>query len=52
MRAVAGRDPLRDEEWRYMLLHLRDHASADGTLPPSFDSLIRESFQEIVPAGR
>jgi hypothetical protein len=52
VRAVAGQDPDRDEEWRYMLLHLRDHASADGTLPPSFDSLVRESFQELVPAGR
>jgi hypothetical protein len=35
-----------------MLLHLRDHASADGTLPQSFDSLVRESFRELVPAGR
>ena len=35
-----------------MLLHLRDHASADGTLPLSFDGLIRESFPELVAAGK
>jgi hypothetical protein len=34
-----------------MLLYLREYAEADGTLPSTFDGLIRESFPELVGAG-
>jgi hypothetical protein len=50
-RDVAGRDPQRDEEWRYTLLYLREFADADGSLPPSFDGFIRDSFSELVEAA-
>jgi hypothetical protein len=49
-REVAGQDPNRDEEWRYVLLYLREYADADGSLPPSFDGFIRDSFSELVGA--
>jgi hypothetical protein len=50
-REVAGPNPDRDEEWRYVLLYLREYADADGTLPSSFDGFIRDSFRELVAAA-
>lgn len=47
-RAVAGRNPLRDEEWAFLLLYLREFATADGLLPADFDRLVRTSFGELV----
>jgi hypothetical protein len=44
----AGRDPDRDEEWNALLIYLRDYARPDGTLPPEFDSLVQESFGELI----
>jgi hypothetical protein len=49
-RARSGDDPLRDEEWSYLLVYLRDFASPDGLLPVDFDPLVRESFGELVAA--
>jgi hypothetical protein len=37
-------EPQRQEEWANYLFFLRDHADADGTLPPAFDDLINEVF--------
>ena len=45
-RDLAGADPMADEERQYMLLYLRDFASADGKLPIDFDPLVREVFGE------
>jgi hypothetical protein len=41
-------DPARREEWSYLFLHLRQFADAKGTLPADFDSLIRESFGDLL----
>ena len=40
--------PGRAEEWDTYLFLLRDHANIDGSLPPSFDSLVAEVFGEIL----
>jgi hypothetical protein len=50
-RARGGDDPVREEELGFLLVHLREFASPDGVLPLEFDSLVRESFGELV-AGR
>lgn len=34
----------RAEERALLLLHLRDFADPAGTLPPEFDSLVRDAF--------
>lgn len=47
-RERAGEDPLRDEEWGYLLVYLREYASPDGVLPLDFDGLVRESFGDLV----
>ena len=47
-REQAGVDVARDEEWGYLLLYLREFASAEGTLPRDFDALVRESFGELI----
>jgi outer membrane biosynthesis protein TonB len=49
-RDRAGVDATRDEEWRYLLLYLREFASPEGTLPRDFDPLVRESFGELIEA--
>jgi hypothetical protein len=51
VRETSSGDPVRDEEWNYLLVYLREFAAADGVLPIDFDSLVRESFGELV-AGR
>ncbi len=50
-RADAGRDSFRDEERAYLLVYLREFASADGELPIDFDGLVRESFGDLVTTG-
>ncbi len=50
-RARAGVDPVRDEELGFLLVYLRDFASADGSLPEDFDDLVRESFGDVVGAA-
>lgn len=47
-RERAGEDSLRDEEWGYLLVYLREFAAADGRLPLDFDALVRESFGDLV----
>jgi hypothetical protein len=37
------------EEWRNYLYLLREHASADGSLPPQFDGLVEDVFGELTP---
>jgi hypothetical protein len=40
--------PDRVEEWQAYLFFLREHASMEGTLPPSFDALVDEAFHELL----
>jgi hypothetical protein len=40
--------PERVEEWRYYLHFLREHTDVDGRLPATFDSLVDETFGEIL----
>jgi hypothetical protein len=50
-RVLAERGDV-DEERAFLLHYLRDYAAPDGTLPPEFDDLVRESFRDLlgVPA--
>ena len=47
-REQAGVDAARDQEWGFLLLYLREFATAEGTLPRDFDPLVRESFGELI----
>jgi hypothetical protein len=47
-RDELPRDPVRYEEWSYLFVHLRQFATPDGSLPTEFDSLVRESFSELL----
>jgi hypothetical protein len=49
-REHSGPDPLQDEERQYLLMYLREFADANGLLPIDFDSLVRDSFGELVGA--
>ena len=49
-REHAG-DPLRDQEWAALFMHLRQFANADGVLPTQFDGLVRESFSRLIQAA-
>src|SRR5919201_3058686 len=40
--------PDRVELWRSYLIHLEEHAGADGSLPSSFDALVEDEFREIL----
>lgn len=51
-RDHAGDDPIRDEEWSFLLIYLREFASPDGHLPRDFDGLVRESFGDILRTPR
>lgn len=51
VRSRAGDDPLRDEEWGYLLVYLRDFASPEGVLSEDFDALVRESFGDLLEAA-
>ena len=37
-------EPDRVEEWETYLFLLREHATVDGALPPSFDALVADVF--------
>ncbi len=50
-RAGAHRHPDRSQEWAYLFVHLRQFANPDGALPVEFDSLVRESFGELLEAS-
>jgi capsular polysaccharide biosynthesis protein len=50
-RLVAERGsefPDRIEEWQAYLFFLREHASLEGALPPSFDALVDDTFHELL----
>ena len=47
-RERGGDDPVRDYEWSYLVVYLREFARPDGTLPAEFDDLVRESFGELL----
>ena len=40
--------PERRDEFAYLFLHLREFATADGSLPTEFDGLVRESFAGLL----
>jgi hypothetical protein len=42
---------IRDAEWAALFIHLREFASAEGTLPKEFDELVRQSFAELIQAA-
>jgi hypothetical protein len=41
-------DDDRHEEWAALVVSLRDFARVDGTLPPEFDDLVRDSFGDLL----
>ncbi len=47
-RERAGEDPVRDEEWGFLFMHLREFAGPDGTLPVDFDGLVRDAFGDLI----
>jgi hypothetical protein len=49
-RESAGHDAGRDEERTFLLMYLREFAGPDGLLPDDFDSLVRDSFGDLVGA--
>lgn len=49
-RAQSGTDAARDEERSFLLMYLREFADADGVLPTSFDTIVRESFGDVLDA--
>jgi outer membrane biosynthesis protein TonB len=51
-REDTRRDPERRAEFSALFLHLRQFATADGTLPPEFDPLVRESFGGLLERAR
>jgi outer membrane biosynthesis protein TonB len=51
-RERSGTDAARDEERSFILMYLREFADADGVLPTSFDTIVRESFGDVLDAVR
>jgi hypothetical protein len=49
-REQSGADAARDEERSFLLMYLREFADADGVLPTSFDTIVRESFGDVLDA--
>jgi hypothetical protein len=47
VRQHPSADARQQEEWMTYLFFLREHAAADGTLPPSFDTLVNEVFADL-----
>jgi hypothetical protein len=50
-RAVDARTDVSAEtleQWRTYLFFLRDHAEIDGRLPPRFDSLVEDVFDQLL----
>jgi transcriptional regulator with XRE-family HTH domain len=44
----AGEFPERADEWRAYMAFLREFVHADGDLPPTFNTLVREVFRELL----
>src|SRR5207253_11370845 len=51
LERVAREQAADNEEVSYLLMYLREFASADGLLPADFDVLVRESFGDLLAAG-
>jgi hypothetical protein len=51
LERVAREHAGDNEELSYLLMYLREFASADGLLPADFDVLVRESFGDLLAAG-
>jgi hypothetical protein len=49
-RERSGADAIRDEERSFLLMYLREFADADGVLPTSFDTVVREAFGDVLDA--
>ena len=47
-REEARRSPARSDEWSYLFVHLREFATAGGTLPADFDGLVRDTFGPLL----
>ena len=50
--AALGLPTVRDEEWQFLFMYLREFADPNGVLPASFDGLVRESFSELISSRR
>ena len=50
--ARSAPDDERQEERTALLIHLREFANADGDLPIEFDSLVHESFGDVLAPER
>jgi capsular polysaccharide biosynthesis protein len=48
VEAATDATPEQREEWRTYLFFLREHATHDGALPHSLDSLINDVFADLV----
>ena len=48
VEAATDATPQQREEWRTYLFFLREHATHDGALPHSLDSLINDVFADLV----
>jgi transcriptional regulator with XRE-family HTH domain len=44
----AGDFPEQEPEWRAYIVFLREFVHADGELPPTFNTLVREVFHELL----
>jgi hypothetical protein len=51
VRERGSADPARYEEWMTYLFFLREHATPDGSLPPSYVALVTEVFASLVERG-
>src|SRR5581483_2774093 len=49
LEQVAAERAPQNEELAYLIVYLRDFADAEGLLPAGFDSLVRESFGDLLP---
>jgi outer membrane biosynthesis protein TonB len=50
-RAASGDDAERDEERAFLLMYLREFAGPDGSLPTTFDGLVRDTFGDLHGSG-
>ena len=47
-----ARDQAADnDELGFLIVYLREFADSSGELPPGFDSLVRESFGDLLPSA-
>jgi transcriptional regulator with XRE-family HTH domain len=44
----AGDFPEQEQEWRAYIVFLREFVHSDGELPPTFNTLVREVFRELL----